>query len=68
MNILDNQNTTTTTNAPNSYKAIYRSGAWTVLGTDSNGVWVIATPGQSYATEAEAADAVEALAYVATKI
>ena len=60
--ILDNQNTTTETGTQNSYKAIYRFGAWTVLATDNNGVWVTANPGRSYSTKDEAVEEAEALA------
>lgn len=63
--ILDNQNTTTETGAKNSYKAVYRFGAWSVLSTDSNGVWVTANPGRSYASKDEAVEEAEALAEAA---
>ena len=58
--ILDNQNTTTETGTPNSYKAVYRFGEWTVLCTDSNGTWISANPGRSYASKDEAVEEAEA--------
>lgn len=59
--ILDNQNTTEV-GAPNSFKAVYSFGEWSVLSTDANGVWVVSSPGKSYASRQEAVEEAKGLA------
>lgn len=64
MSIIDNLNSTTQTGKPNSHRAVYRFGEWSVESTDSSGTWVCAdpNPGRTYASRQEAVDEARSLA------